>query len=256
MMNTKMIKKGLSLLVVSASLFLGACATNGSGEDPYASFRENMPRSILVFPPVNESVDVNASYSWLTTASEPIAEQGFYVFPVAIVDEFMKENGLPNPEDMHAAPLNKIDEIFGADAVLYVTIEEYGQKFELIQSVTKVTARGELVDVKTGQPIWSGRVVHSQKSQDNSGAGLLGAIVTAAVAQVGETINDAAHDASVYANYQLFVSSRRPLLLGPTHPGFEEQQLKAAEAAQAAQDAQSLQAAQASGEVPAEKPTE
>lgn len=235
MMNKKTITRSLSLLVISASTFLGACATSGPGEDPYVLFRELMPRSILVFPAVNESLDVNASYSWLTTASQPIAEKGFYVFPVAIVDEFMKENGLPNPEDMHGAPLDKIGEIFGADAVMYVTIEEFGQKFELIQSVTRVTARAELVDVKTGQPFWSGRVVYSESNSGNSGGGLLGAIVSAAVAQVGESISDAAHDASVIANQRLFVASGLPLLLGPTHPGFEEQMTKAAEAAQVAQ---------------------
>ena len=45
-----------------------------------------MPRSILVLPPINESMDVNVTYSWLTTASQPIAEKGFYVYPVAVMD--------------------------------------------------------------------------------------------------------------------------------------------------------------------------
>ncbi len=217
-------KRTLALCVISASILLGACAsTSGPPEDKYALYRELMPRSILVFPPVNESVDVNASYSWLTTASEPIGEQGYYVFPVAIVDEFMKENGLPNPEDMHAAPLDKIGEIFGADAVMYVTIEEYGQKFELIQSTTRVVARAELVDVDTGQMLWADRIAYADSGNNNTGGGLLGAVINAAVAQVGNTVSDAAHDASVIANQQLFRYGRSQLLLGPTHPGFEQQ---------------------------------
>lgn len=219
----------LVLLVISASTFLGACTiTSPPYEDKYALYREFMPRSILVFPPVNESVDVNASYSWLTTASEPIGEQGYYVFPVAIVDEFMKENGLPNPEDMHAAPLDKIGEIFGADAVMYVTIEEYGQKFELIQSTTRVVARAELVDVDTGQMLWASRIEYADSgSNNNTGNSLLGAVINAAVAQVGNTINDAAHDASIFANHRLFRFGENQLLLGPIHPGFEEQMVEA-----------------------------
>ena len=244
-------KRTLALAVFSASIFLGACAsTSGPQEDKYALYRELMPRSILVFPPVNESVDVNASYSWLTTASEPIAEQGYYVFPVAIVDEFMKENGLPNPEDMHTAPLDKIGEIFGADAVMYVTIEEYGQKFELIQSTTRVVARAELVDVDTGQVFWADRVDYADSgSNNNAGGGLLGAVISAAVAQVGDTISDAAHDASILANQRLFRYGGNQLLLGPGHPGFE-QQMADAEAKLA--EAQAAEIAPVEGDVPAE----
>jgi len=232
-------RKSACVLLIAASALLGACTvTSGQKEDPYVMFRELMPRSILILPPVNESVDVNASYSWLTTVSRPVAEQGFYVFPVAIVDEFMKENGLPNPEDMHAAPLDKIGEVFGADAVMYVTLEEFGQKFELIQSVTRVTARAELVDVKTGQVLWQGRLAHAEtNSNNNSGGGLLGALVSAAVAQIGETLSDATHDASRVANHRLFTSRGSGLLLGPTHPGFEAQMIAAAEQEQAAIDA-------------------
>ncbi|MFK7996028.1 MAG: DUF799 domain-containing protein [Granulosicoccus sp.] len=217
------------MLLIAASTFIGACAsTSGPPEDPYALFRELMPRSILILPPINESVDLNASYSWLTTASRPVAEKGFYVFPVAVIDEFMKENGLPNPEDMHAAPLNKFGEIFGADAVMYVTIEEFGQKFELLQSVTRVTTRAELLDVKTGRVIWSDRLAYADTNTNNSSGGLLGALVTAAVAQVSESLADAPHDASRIANQQLFTSGRSGLLLGPKHPGFEEQMRLAA----------------------------
>jgi len=232
----------LTMATVVACTFLGACTSAGPKEGPDLLFRELMPRSILVLPPINESVDVKATYSWLTTAARPIAEKGFYVYPVAVMDEFMKENGLHHPEDMHTAPLNKLGEIFGTDAVMYVTIEDYGQKFELTQSKTTVVVRAELIDVKTGQSFWKNRVDYSNYSSDNSGSDLLGAIITAAVAQIGETISDAAHDATRLANVELFGSSSSGLLLGPLHPGFEERRVEAAAetAAIEAQNAQSL----------------
>lgn len=244
-------KRTLALCIIGASIFLGACAsTSGPAEDKYALYRELMPRSILVFPPVNESVDINASYSWLTTASEPIGEQGYYVFPVAIVDEFMKENGLPNPEDMHAAPLDKIGEVFGADAVMYVTIEEYGQKFELIQSTTRVVARAELVDVGTGQVFWADRIEYADSgSSSNSSGGLLGAVINAAVAQVGNSVSDKAHDAAILANQRLFRYGGHKLLLGPTHPGFEQQM---AEAQARLAEVAGAEVAPVEGDVPAE----
>lgn len=210
--------KQSAFAVLVATTLLGACATVPQ-DDAYILYRELMPRSILVLPPINESVDVNAPYSWVTTASMPIAEQGYYVFPVAVIDEFMKENGLPNPEDMHAASLEKINEIFGADAVLYVTLEEFGQKFELLSSTTRVKARAQMVDVKSGQEIWKGKLDY-KKSSDSGGQGLLGALLNAAITQIGETINDSSHDAAILANEQLFRHSSKGLLTGPLHPGY------------------------------------
>ncbi len=226
--------KRLALAVIAATTtLLGACAT-APQEDNYVLFRELMPHSILVLPPVNESVDVNAPYSWMTTATMPIAEQGFYVFPVAIIDQFMKENGLPNPEDMHAAPLDKLGEIFGADAVLYVTLTEFGQKFELLSSTTRINAVAQLVDIGTGQVIWDGKLNYADSGNNGNQGGLLGALVNAAITQISESVNDSAHDASRLANWQLFQNSRKALLKGPLHPEFASQMLAAQIAAEEA----------------------
>src|SRR5882672_6304721 len=88
----------------------------------YANYRAHPPRSILVLPPLNESTAVQGTYSYLSTVTRPIAELGYYVFPVVVVDQFLKENGMPTAGEMHQIPLNKIDEIIGADAVLYITV--------------------------------------------------------------------------------------------------------------------------------------
>ncbi len=113
----------LSASVATILLFLVGCETVSKD---YTLFREHQPRSILVIPPLNESVDESASYGYLSTVTQPLAEMGYYVFPVAVIDQFLKENGLPTPGEMHDIPLDKIDEIIGADAVLYITIKEYG----------------------------------------------------------------------------------------------------------------------------------
>lgn len=228
---------------IVASALLGACTTLPA-EDPYVLYRDLMPTSILVLPPVNESLDVNAPYSWVTTATMPIAEQGYYVFPVAIVDAFMKENGLPNPEDMHAAPLDKLGEVFGADAVLYVTLTEFGQKFELLSSTTRVDAEAELVDIKSGQSLWKGALNYADNNNGGAQSGLLGSLITAAVNQIGATLTDRTHDAAAVANFQLFRNTRNGLLKGPRHSGFEAQMIAAREAAEAAEATEAANSAE------------
>ena len=91
----------------------------------YTNYRQHLPRSILVLPPLNESTDVKGTYSYLSTVTFPLAELGYYVFPVAVVDQFLKENGMPTAGEMHQVPLNKVRDIVGADAVLYVTLLQY-----------------------------------------------------------------------------------------------------------------------------------
>ena len=44
--------------------------------------------------PLNASPDVKATYSYLSTVTRPLAERGYYVFPVAVVDQVLKDNGL------------------------------------------------------------------------------------------------------------------------------------------------------------------
>src|SRR5437868_8617491 len=99
--------------LLSVGLLLAACQTVKPYD--YTNFRAHPPRSILVLPPLNESTAIEGTYGYLTTVTRPVAERGYYVFPVAVVAQFMKENGLPTAHEMHEAPLAKVAEITGAD---------------------------------------------------------------------------------------------------------------------------------------------
>ena len=131
------IYKWISLLF--SLLLLTACATPQQNYD-YTALRQSRPRSILVLPPLNNSPDMRATYSFLSTVTQPLAESGYYVFPVALVDQTFKENGLVNPGEMHQAPLAKLREIFGADATLYITVTEYGSTYRVLSSEVRVAA--------------------------------------------------------------------------------------------------------------------
>jgi hypothetical protein len=199
----------LSALVFS---FTG-CATNQAPPD-YGAYRSHMPRSVLVLPPTNDSIEVNASYVYLSTITRPLAEAGYYVFPVAVVDNYMKENGLPTPNEMSAVPLEKIRKVFGADAVLYVHIEDWGQKYTVLASTTIVKARAKLVDVRTGAVLWEGTAQAAQGSGDGGG-GLVGQMIAAVVDQVLQSTTDRAHVLSGMANHGMILNTHNGLLLGP-----------------------------------------
>jgi hypothetical protein len=205
-------------LACAALIFAAGCAAPPKTD--YSAYRAHLPKSILVLPPLNETVEVNASYSYLSTITRPLAEAGYYVFPVAVVDAFMKENGLPTPAEMQAVSLDKIRQIFGADAVLYVTIQDYGQKYQILSSNTVFKAHATLVDVNSGTRLWEGTAYGFQGSGD-SGAGPIGMLVTAVVTQVLASTSDDAHDLAATANAQMISNPSNGLLLGPYNPGYE-----------------------------------
>ena len=197
----------LILAVVFAGL-LGGCVTVPPKD--YSLFQRSNPLTILVLPPTNESTEVIAPYSVLTTVTQPLSERGYYVIPVMLADHLLKENGLVLPGEMHQAPLDKLREVFGADVVLYITIEQYGSKYQLIASNTFVRARARLVDARDGTEIWQSRVDFVAQGQ----AGLIEALVT----QVLNKLIDQAHVAAGFASIQLLTTPGQGLPAGPRHP--------------------------------------
>jgi len=142
--------------VILASVLAG-CVTDQPYD--YTNYREHPPRSILVLPPLNNSTNVKGTYSYLSTVTYYLAERGYYVFPVAVIDQFLKENGMPTAGEMHQVPLKKVDEIIGADAVMFVTLEEYGSEYQVFNSAIKVSVKARLVDTRTGILLWEGTAV-------------------------------------------------------------------------------------------------
>ncbi len=208
---------GLTLLVL-----LTGCSTGNKKPVDYSAIRESKPRSILVLPPRNQSPDVNASNSLLSVVTQPLAESGYYVFPVALMTETFKQHGATNPDDISTIPLKKLHDTFGADAVMYITISDYGTSYQVINSDTRVIASARLVDARSGKKLWSGGATASgNEGQNNSGGGLVGLLVSTAISQIADTATDKAHDVAAVTGARLFSS----LLPGPRSPNYGKTQL-------------------------------
>jgi hypothetical protein len=75
-MKTSLLKTTLCGLLFGLSLV--GCATKYN----YSNYRAHFPQSILVLPPLNETTDVGATYGYLSTVTQPIAEMGYYVYRI------------------------------------------------------------------------------------------------------------------------------------------------------------------------------
>ena len=125
-------------IIVMFSSFMFGCTTTQAPSYNYTEFRQSDPLSILVLPPINNTTEVVAPYSIMAQVIAPISESGFYTLPVALVEQTFRNNGLTVANDIHALPKEKLREIFGAYAALYLEIREYGTSYVIISSDTVV----------------------------------------------------------------------------------------------------------------------
>ena len=84
----------LTLLAIAA---VGCVAT----PKDYTLFQQANPQSILIVPVINNSAEVEADTYFLATVGLPLAERGYYVFPVNLTRELLIEVGLDDPGLVH-----------------------------------------------------------------------------------------------------------------------------------------------------------
>jgi hypothetical protein len=205
-------------LLFLITLLVGCAASKGPDK---TALRQNKPRSIVVLPPLNNSPDVRASYSFMSTVTFPLSELGYYVFPVALVDQTFKENGLPDPGEMHQVPLKKLAEIFGADAALYITVDRYGAEYQILNSSIVVAARAKLIDTRSGDLLWEGEASASS-SESNSGnsGGLLDMLIVSLIQQVINSAGNQGYAVARMTSARLLSLKPGGLLYGPRSPLF------------------------------------
>ena len=201
--------------------FLGGCATKAPPYD-YAAFMKAKPATLLVMPPVNESPEINATSGVWSHATRPLAEAGYYVLPVTLVDETFRQNGVSSANDAQDIPLTKLREFFGADAAVYMKVKKYGTSYNVLSSETRVEVEARIVDLRSGDLLWQGKAVAtSAEQQQQSSGGLIGVLVTAIVKQIISTTTDASYQYAGIANQRMLGAPRyNGVLPGPRSPNY------------------------------------
>jgi hypothetical protein len=205
-----------SAVTLVALIALTGCAAKRD----YSGYFAHEPRSILVVPALNETTAVEAEPVYMTTISRPLAERGFYVFPVYLTELLLRDLGLPEAGLINQVPLERFRDQFGADAVLFVTIKDWSTKYVVLQSSTVVQVSLVLKDTRTGTVLWE-TTQSAARSSGDGGGGLIGMLVSAAVTYAINQIIDVDYRPLAYqANVQAFVMPGISLPTGPYHPDF------------------------------------
>jgi len=213
-------KNKVTLLAVAA-LALSGCAHQPKD---YSAYKAADPKSILILPPRNSTPEVEATYGFYSNTESPVAESGYYVLPITLVDEYFKANGLTVADDIQRVDYAKLREVFGADAALYINVTDYGTRYFVLGSQAVVTAEARLIDLRTGVELWSGKATaNSEEGNNNNQGGLAALLISALVKQVVGSVSDQSYSISKMTTVRL-LSAKSPgsLLPGPRSPNYKK----------------------------------
>lgn len=194
------IKYVLPIIILA---LLSSCAVNNNvaKSKAYEGFYSAKPVSVLVMPPINKSTNVEAKEIFHSTMLIPVANAGYYVIPPFMSMEILKKESAWDAELFVDAPLNKFNEIFGADLVLFTTITKWNktvlaQVIVGVEYVIKSTKTNEIVYQRKG-------TVTYDASVSSGGSGLAGALVSIAASAINTAATKVVDVAKVCNAYTL-----------------------------------------------------
>lgn len=201
------------LFVLGATL--SGCAAQ---KHDLSVFYAHRPRSIVVVPVVNESTEISAPTVFMSTITTPLAERGYYVFPVYLTNILLQDLGLTEAGHVHLLPPQRFLDLFGADAVLLITIKDWSTKYLVVQSSVVVDMSYVLKDTRTGLVLWESRqpIVYS-----SGGGDAITMVVSAAVNALMTDYRPLAQQ----ANARVFLPPNG-IPAGPYHPEFQKDQAR------------------------------
>lgn len=173
--------RGIILIGIVFSIISTGCATSPPPPKDYTNFNAANIRSILIIPVVNNSVDVTAPDYFLSTVSIPLAEHGYYVFPVNLIKRTLEDDGLSDANLVHAAPAAKLGELFGADAILYIIIEHWDAKYMLLTTSVTVDLTYILKSGVSGDVLWEDKQTQIYVPQGSSSGNPIADLIILAI---------------------------------------------------------------------------
>lgn len=189
--------KNIYLLVLIVSVLFTSCTTTAptTKSAAYKGMYDEKPLSMLIMPPINKSVNVEAKEYFHSTLYKPVANAGFYVIPPFLSMEILKKESAYDSELFYEAPLNKFGEIFGVDMVLFTIIHTWNKS----SVASRVTVDVEYVikSTKTNDVIYSRRGEVQYNTSVSTGS-LVGNVVGSLINTAATKFVDVARDCNAY----------------------------------------------------------
>ncbi|MEG2573251.1 MAG: DUF799 family lipoprotein [Bacteroides sp.] len=172
-------------------LMFASCTTTKelTRADNYPAMYSEKPSGILIMPPINKTVNVEAKEYFYTSLAKPLCNKGYYVVSPFLAMEILKSESAYDSEMFLEANLAPFRNVFGAEAALFTIINNWekstiGSKITVnIEYILKSTKNNEIIFNRKGK-------VTVDTSINISEGGLLGSLISMAASAVNTAITD------------------------------------------------------------------
>ena len=153
--------------------------------------------------------------------AEPLSLIGYYVFPIEIIKDVLKSEGIYDASILKNIPMNKFREYFDADAVLFTEIIEWDKSFYVVGGNVEVHIEFILKSTNSEEILWSykGNIKVDTSSGDSEIPGLAGILLEAAVTAIQTATQDYVPIAK-----KITIQGLSTLPYGSYHPKFNQDQ--------------------------------
>jgi hypothetical protein len=177
--------------VIALSVMFGCAATTETKQQAFPEMYDatKRPVSILVMPAINESTAADATDYYAVTIAEPLTLAGYYVYPLEVVTEILRSEGIADTEMIRGLPPSAFKQGFGADAVLFVTITGWDKTYLVIAANVSVGLEFVMMSTTTEEVLWSYSTVAVVDASGSSGNILVDVISTALSTALTKNVN-------------------------------------------------------------------
>ena len=188
--------------LILLAVIVSSCGTTSqvTRESQYAAMYNDMPVTILVMPPINNTTNVEAKDLLYTSISRPLAEAGYYVISPLLAMEILKAESAYDAEMFIDKPLTLFRDYFGADAVVFSQIDDWTKRgFGIdtkIRYIIKSATSGEILFDRSCD-------LYLDLQQNSGGSSALSQLIDIAVSAISTAATDHIV-AARKANYFIF----------------------------------------------------
>lgn len=188
--------------IILLAVAVSSCGSTNqvTRESQYAAMYNDMPVTILVMPPINNTSHVEAKDLLYTSISRPLAEAGYYVISPLLAMDILKAESAYDAELFIDKPLDVFRDYFGADAVVFSQIDDWTKRgFGIdtkIRYIIKSATSGEVLFDRSCD-------LYLDLQQSSGGNSALSTLVDLAVSAIATAATDHIV-AARKANYYIF----------------------------------------------------
>ena len=174
------------ILILLCNTFLAGCTALETSQTKQQAFpgmyTEDRPTSVLILPAINKSTSADATSYITATLTQPFADAGYYVFPTLLTTDIFNKEGILDGAQAISIPKAVFKKSFGADSVLFVTINKWDKNYAVLAGSVTVGMSYILISTTTEDILWSYDQEIKVDTSGDSNAGLLGMMIQTAIA--------------------------------------------------------------------------